>query len=231
MSHVTPDTPGHGTEGSPEASRSVLGLIRDIQAGRVAPGGLDKDSRRACVEHLIAEGYGVVEIAEILKVADRTIRRDRASIRAAHAVERGPGLVKEMVGNLVREADVAVSRIRRAVRGKEVRAADRTEAERACWAITRELVETLQKLGYLPTAPVRIEGDLSHRIALELPGYAELEVEIERLEVIQRQHGQDKETLARLGRLKNTVKRLALVEEVETLAEAEDTRKEDGNEP
>jgi len=220
-----PITPAQNPDGGP----SVLDLIRGIRSGDAAPGGLDKDSRRACVEHLTVEGYSAVEIAEILRVTDRTVRRDREAIRAAHAVQQDPRLVEEMVGRLVQRADTAVERISRAVRGKEVKPVDRIEAELACWRILRELVESLQRLGYLPTAAVQVRGDLRHSFSLELPRVEDLQVEAARLEAIGRQSGAPGDALVRIGRVRETLRLLATAEQVETLGQ--EIEKGDTDEP
>ncbi|MFC1806083.1 hypothetical protein ACFL09_03790 [Planctomycetota bacterium] len=200
-----------------EDSGGVLTIIRGIRSGAIVPSSLGRESRRACVEHLTAEGYSTVEIAEILVTSERTIRRDRAAIRSAHAVERDPALVREMVGHMVRQAAVALSRIRRAVRQQDAKPGERIDAERACWSIVKDLVGMLQKLGYLPTAPVEVRGDLQHRVSLEAPGYDELGIEIERLERIQLEHNSDKDGLMRLVELKDAVQRLALADEIQTI--------------
>ena len=132
---------------------SVLSLIRRLRDGTLTPGSLDSENRRRCVEHLTGEGYSLTEIGEILSVSERTIARDRKAIRRANALTPDPQLADEMVGHLVREAEVSVSRIRRITREKSTPSSARIDGERACWTIAKDLVETLQRLGYLPTAP------------------------------------------------------------------------------
>ena len=210
-----PTTPAQNPDGGP----SVLDLIRGIRSGDVAPGGLDKDSRRACVEHLTVEGYSAVEIAEILRVTDRTVRRDREAIRAAHAVQQDPRLVEEMVGRLVQQANVSVEHVSRAVRGKDVKPTDRIEAELACWRIVKELVESLQRLGYLPAAAVQVRGDLRHSFSVELPSVADLQAEAERLEAIGRHSGAPSDTLVRIGQMQQTLRLLVAAEQVEILGQ------------
>ncbi|MBL7140947.1 MAG: hypothetical protein ISS74_08565 [Planctomycetes bacterium] len=212
------EKPGASAE-SPDRRLSVLDLIRRIRSGDIASEGLDKDSRQRCVEHLTAEGYSPLEIAEILKVSDRTVRRDRKAICEAHAVQRDPRLVEEMVGRLVQRADTAVERISRAVRGKEVKPVDRIEAETACWRILKELVECLQRLGYLPTAAVQVRGDLRHSFSVELPSVADLQAEAERLEAIGRHSGAPSDTLVRIGRIQQTLRLLTAAEQVEVLGQ------------
>lgn len=158
MSQEDPQGQGNGPIRTPVPERSVLSVLRDIKTHLVDPKSLGEDARRDCVEELTAEGYSTAEIADILGVTDRTVRRDRERIRAANAVERDPDLEKQFVGDLVRQAEIAISHIRRAARGNDARPADRIAAGRDCWRITRELAETLQALGWLPTRSVGQEG-------------------------------------------------------------------------
>ncbi len=127
-------------------------LVRRIKAGDIATAGLSKKQRQHHADDLTAEGYSTGEIAEFLGVTTRTIRRDLGEIRAAYAVERDPQTVREMVGGLSRQADIAIDRIRRAVRPKTVKPSDRIEAEHTCWKIWKQHIEILQRLGYLPNS-------------------------------------------------------------------------------
>ncbi|MFM9996707.1 MAG: ECF-type sigma factor, partial [Phycisphaerales bacterium] len=105
------------------SDRTVLGLIKDLQAGHVSGGALAAGDRRRVVEHLWAEGYSVPEIAEVVKATERTVHRDRQAIRQANALDIHDGLVPEMVGGLVRQAEVAIGRLRRVARDRETAAA------------------------------------------------------------------------------------------------------------
>lgn len=160
-------------------------MIRALQAGELAGNNLGIGDRRRCVEHLSAEGYVVPEIAEILKLSERTIARDREAIRAANSVARGPKLLGEMVGYLLRQAESSIARMKRLGRDRETPPDVRLNAERGCWAVAKETVETLQSLGYLPTAQQTIAAELTYRFEVE-PDYAGMQQELERLEGILR---------------------------------------------
>ncbi len=227
--------------GGPEAP--VVELIRRLQAREVKGSSLSGDDRRLCVEYLTSEGYSVAEIAGILHIADRTVHRDRQRIRSANAVARDPSLVGEMVGRLIGEAETTVSRLRRVARDRATPAAVKVEAERACWTSVRELVSTLQRLGYLPTAATRLDvrAGVSSAEELEAPEYEELHSELERLQGILAlppaggvggpgstgSRGEldadastcviDGQALARLSEVKDRVARLAAGEQIRAL--------------
>jgi hypothetical protein len=211
-----PVTEAHTTE---EPGRTVVGLIRALQSGEIAGPALPATDRRRVVEHLWAEGYSVPETAEIVRVAERTILRDRAAIRAANAVRPHEEFVPETVGALVRQADLTVARLRRVSRDKQSPAAARVDAELGCWTVTRELVSTLQELGYLPSAPKQVSGHITHRVE-EAPSYKELQGELERIGMIVAVDG-NAEVITRVGQMKDRVTRLALGEEVRALTPRE----------
>lgn len=216
--------------GSDAGGSSVLSLIRDLQSGRTSGINLSIDDRRRCVEHLSAEGYSVPEIAEILKCNERTIARDRKAIRQANALKVEPGFVEETVGHLMRQAEQSISRLRRMAREKESPLSSRVEAERAAWDVGRELVGTLQRLGYLPMAAAQLKADLRHSLggltesAADSGGEDEVLAELARLQVIVDQAGGDQRPRlsAELLRLRSTADRIALADQVRlVVAQAE----------
>lgn len=176
---------------APESERSVLTLIRALQAGSLAAETIGVADRRRVVEHLWAEGYSAAETGEILKVHERTVLRDRAAIRQANALRPDESFIPETLGALVRQADQTISRLRRLVRDKQTPPATRVEAELGCWTVSRELVGSLQSLGYLPTAQTRLIHRLEHA-----PNVEELQMELKRFEAIAAHDPQSQQSLA-----------------------------------
>lgn len=83
-------------------------------------------------------------IIEVMTKGDR---------HAVAVIAFDPKLVEQMVGRLAGEAELAIQRIRRAVRDK-VRNKDtpktvRVDAEHRCYQIFSDLVGSMQRLGYL----------------------------------------------------------------------------------
>jgi len=203
--------------------RPVLDLIRRLRAGELSGASLEVDDRRACVEYLTSEGYSVAETAGILTVADRTVLRDRRAIRESNSVERDPALAGQIVGQLLREADTAVGRLRRIARDRETPASAKVDAERGAWLVTTELVRALQRLGYLPEAAHRFQGELraEHGEPAGPPEYDELQLELERLESIRQKHGLRGDAVdGNLAQVRDLVTRLAAGERVKLLAAA-----------
>ena len=209
-----------------DRTTSFITLIRGIQQRSISPRSLSPEDRRHCIEHLTADGYSALEIAEILQVSERTVARDRAEIRQANAVSREPKLTGEMVGQLVQQAEQCIGRIRRITRDRQVNPQTRVDGERACWLITRELIERLQSLGYLPTSPTEIRGELTHHHEA-LPPFSEMQEEVARLEAILDQaDGGDQELSDQLAAVKDLVLRGAAHEGIVALASTIDGEQE-----
>lgn len=167
----------------PDDTPTVLSVIRGLQNGAVSAKSLSITNRRACVEHLTGEGYSIVEIAEILKVSERTVARDRQATYEANAIQRDPALVEQVVGRLVQEADTSISCMRRVARGKSTSDSVKVDAAHRCYQVLSDLIQNLQRLGYLPTAAHEIRADLTHHVG-DIPDLPETQAEIERLMLI-----------------------------------------------
>jgi len=94
----------------------VLALIKQIKENKLDPVVLSTEDRRGCVDVLWGEGYSVAHTAQILQRGERTIYRDRTAIRASHALNIGPGFALQMAGELMRQAEISISRLRQIAR-------------------------------------------------------------------------------------------------------------------
>jgi hypothetical protein len=107
---TTPDATPPPAGGNAETA--TLALLRKIQTGTLDAKHIALPERRQLVAFLLSDGYSTAEMSQILKVGDRTIERDKKSIREGHAIDRDPKLVAQMMGRLVSEAELCVQRIR-----------------------------------------------------------------------------------------------------------------------
>lgn len=166
------------------AEHPTLSVLQKIQSGELTGKGLDPESRRQVVMHLLAEGYSIVDISQILGLSDKTIRRDKRAIQQDNAIVRDPTLVERMVGQLVNEADNSIHRIRKVSRDRETPPSVKVEAERHCYQICSDLFQRLQDVGYLPKAAQQIHAEVMHMDG-GLPTLAELEAEVLRLQSLE----------------------------------------------
>ncbi len=199
-----------------DGERSVVEIVRALRSGDLAGKSLAPGDRRRCVEHLSAEGCSVVEISDILRVNERTVHRDRKAIREANALTVDPAFAGQMAGTLLGTAEQAMTRIRRFARDRETPAAIKIDAERQCWTITRQLVDTLQSLGYLPRAAQRVDAALTHHIEPPLDDDA-LAQELAFVETVMREATTDPSLLSQLDHIRGEVARLAVGRSLQSL--------------
>lgn len=163
----------------------VLTLIQQIKSKQIDPEHLSAEDRRRCVELLRVEGLQVAEIGQVLKRTERTIRRDLEQIRQENAVARDPAMVERVVGDLMQQAESSRAHLCRIAREQGTSAMERLMAEQSAWKVTKECVETLQSVGYLPKVPTTMVADIRQHFDVEpIAGYDELHARMTRLKSI-----------------------------------------------
>ncbi len=158
--------------------RSVLDLIRAIQAGTLPPRTLTVAERLACSEHLMYEGFGTSEIAAFLKVDVRTARRYRSVIADRNAVRYDPRLTGVIAGRLMAETEAAVYRVRKITRAADTPASVKVDAEYKALLMLGDMTRLLLAMGLLPVA---VPSASSAEIVTAL------REEIERVDLIRRE--------------------------------------------
>ena len=138
--------------------RPVLSIIQDLKSGVLVPEKLDKSTRQSCVEVLAGEGYSCIQIAQIIKRTDRTIRRDLEDIRRKNALSPDLEYAKQFIGEVVVTARNHHSHLMRLARSPDATVVEKIQGELAAWKVIKEVIEKLQALGYLPLKPQEIYG-------------------------------------------------------------------------
>ncbi len=152
------------TEQAGPANRSPLDVLNDIKHGTLDAAILDNNDRLPLVEFLTGEGATIPEIAQLLKVCDRTIRRDLKAIRTANSLEAGEGFAAEFAGELLAGSRASIARILRVIRDKDCPYAQRIEGERIIMEIRDRTAVRIQSLGFLPPATPRIRAEMTHHV-------------------------------------------------------------------
>ncbi len=147
-----------------DTGERTLSLLQKIQAGTVDPKCIRPAERRLIVNYLMADGYSTADMAQILKISDRSIERDKKAIREKNAISQDPELVSIIAGRLVDEAQICIQKIRKCERDSNCPPAAKIEGEKGCFQIINNLAERLQSMGYLPTAAKKLEADLTHHM-------------------------------------------------------------------
>ena len=203
-----------------DTEERTISLLQKIQAGTVDPKCIRPADRRLIVNHMIGEGYSTADMAQILKVSDRSIERDKKAIREANALSAGPELVEQMVGRLVCEADLSIQRIRKAARDKETSPAVRIDAEHRCYLIVSDKTARLQSLGYLPIATPRLQADFTHSIG-QIPDVSQLQTELQKLRRIQ---GNDPQLTEQLDQIETQLVKVGLASQIENMSKIVESR-------
>ncbi|GEM_PF-1608456 len=219
----------------PEPGRSANELIRRLNDGALTGDGLSVAERLLVVERMMEERVSVNSIASVLRMSARNVRRDQQKIREANALKPGPGFAAEVAGNLMREAQINIELAHKALKDgkdgdKKVSAADRIACARVCWSISRELVASLQDLGYLPKAPLEIHGEMHHHVQDETPAVTALAQELERLAIIAQGVPAADEHIARIEILRQDVRKIEVSEKLKALSSTLEERKEGNDE-
>ena len=216
----SPETPPPSAPDAPEDGPSVIRLIQSLQRSEVTGKSLSAADRRKVVEHLTNEGYVVGEIAEVLKVSDRTILRDRKEIAASYALQNDPQTVAQFIGRLAQAAEVAAQRLRKIARDKSTPPAVAVEATHRAYQIYSDLTIRLQSLALLPSATHHIQATLTHH-AGEVPDYERLDNEVKRVKsTVVAASANDPKLLVQLQELEQRIDRGKLLNDISVVEQA-----------
>ena len=139
----------------------ALSIIQRIKDGQFNPTLLSKETRQECVEVFMGEGYSKAHMAQILKCSEKTIKRDTDDIFLRNSLTPNEGLLKKTVAQLSMAAASAHERLMRLSSKSEASVSERVQAEYLAFKVITEYIGKLQSLGYLPSSPRAIAGDIS----------------------------------------------------------------------
>ncbi len=162
----------------------TFSLIQQIKDGSVAPETLTKDLRQRCVEVLLGEGYNIATMAQILKRSEKTIKRDVDDIREHNSISPDIDLAKKIIGEMVMYARINRDYLMKLARTKESSVAEKAQSEYYAFKVLVELMTKLQSLGYLPSKPQAIVGDIFHHVDGEISDLDEITRQIIEIEKI-----------------------------------------------
>ena len=159
----------------------LIELIERLRRGEIAADTLDPKTRVSCVEVLTTRGVSPAEIAKLFDVCDRTIRRDITKIRDRYAQEIASGGPNVIAGVLLCYMAWARENLKRICHRSDTKAADQIKAAETLLQQCGGVIDRLQSLGVLPTAPRRVEATVRGQ-SDELPSIEELTSEMAALE-------------------------------------------------
>jgi hypothetical protein len=160
----------------------TLQILKQIRDGVIDGKKLDQEIRQDCVQHLwYVEGRSVAEIAQILNVSDKTIRRDQDQIRKRNANKPSADYTIEVFGELLQKAKSAHENMMRLSRSPEASVQEKAQAGFYAWKMIQQQIEIAQSLGVAPSSALKIEANI-HREEETSP--SKLKEELARLEGI-----------------------------------------------
>ena len=125
---------------------------------------LSPEDRRDVVDSMRLTGHSIAEIADRMGVSIKTIKRDIEEIKEKNALKLKPSLAGEMVGELIRKAGQHWQSLKSVARDPSVKTNERLLAEKLAWDVELNLCRELREMGYLPSAPKTVMGQISHQV-------------------------------------------------------------------
>jgi len=124
----------------------ILTVLKKISEGQICAKNLDKKVRRSCVEYLyFHKGCSSFEIAHVLKVSDRTIRRELARIRRGQAIKFDCDFVAKSMGEAEQKKRLHWSKLKHIAESKDLLPSERANAEFLAWRVEKEWIEIVIK--------------------------------------------------------------------------------------
>ena len=168
-------------ENKPEITKeeiSVYKILKQIKEGSFEAKALSKEIRQECVEVLTLEGQSVSSIASMLDRSEKTIKRDLEDIWKKNARKPTAEIALQLIAEMIGKSKSQQAHLMRLARSNEGEVQERAQAEYLAWKIQSETIERLQSLGYLPSAPQKMIGDIYHHQEEDTKTLCELKEEL-----------------------------------------------------
>lgn len=189
--------------------RTIISVIQGVKDRTLNPKTLSEGERRECVEFLSWEGYTQAQIGQILKISDRTVRRDLKVIEDNNALSPDVDLAKRIVGDMFRKAKVHHAYLMRLARSPEASYSEKAQAEFMAFRVLKEMIEKMQSLGYLPSKPQAIVGDIFHHVDGGISDFDEIAKQIIEIEKITDGDGKIEDDIKKdISKMKAVVEKL-----------------------
>ncbi|MGA2775128.1 MAG: DeoR family transcriptional regulator [Candidatus Omnitrophota bacterium] len=213
----------------------ILSLIQQIKDGTLNPKTLPKEVRQSCVEFLDSEGcMQHAQIAQFLKITDRTVRRDLEEIDDRNALTLDIKQSKRVLANMSQKAMVHHSYLMRLARSPDATIGEKAQAEFLAWRVLKEFVEKMQSVGYLPQKPQELISDIYHHSeGGDSKTYEQLKNDLQEIERVARETNTlDLKTEEGIKLLLQRIEKAEISEEIADLNKAKDgdsNNKEENN--
>lgn len=206
----------------------VFKIIQEIKEGKREARDLSKDARQECVEVLSFEGYLVPQIAQLLNRNEKTIRRDLQDIKQRNSVKPSIELAAQIVGDMLKKLEACQSYLVRLAHSKNGSIQEKSQAMRHASEIIIETTKQLQSLGYLPSAPQKVVGDIYHHNEDDDKSFLEAKEKLKEIETIAKDTGTLDEIIQKhIEDLKTKIEKAEIVKEIEDLSKNQNKKEEE----
>lgn len=142
----------------------ALQIISQIREGTLDPKKISSEMRQDCVEHLwIVEGQPTAVIANLLKVSDKTIRRDKDDIRERNSKKLTPEDREKLLEELLAKATASHENLHRLSRSKEGSIQEKGQTDYYAGKLILEQIAIGQTLGIFPKKSIQLEADIHYK--------------------------------------------------------------------
>lgn len=135
----------------------IESIIQKLHTGELGPNDLSIAQRLVCVEHLTEQAFTTHEVAELMRINERSVRRLRAAARADRRVSPDPLLGDDLLGEFERLTAASIARLTRLARDPSTPAYCRLWAEEAVSRNYQRFIETARRMGYTESGTGRIQ--------------------------------------------------------------------------
>lgn len=214
-----------------EQEIQVFKIIQDIKSGQMFPGDLSKDLRQEVVNVLRSQGSSVSQMASFLSVSEKTVGRDVEASKKKNALVPNVELARKIVGDLVVKADGHGRHLMTLARDHNASVSEKSSAEFYAWRVSKELIDKLQSLGYLPSVSQKVTADIYHHDEDEVIDLKEMKKELSAIENEAQQEGiLDDEIKKKIHSLQFEIDKEEIVKEVKKEEVTNETEKENTEE-
>lgn len=196
----------------------ALQILAQIRDGTLDPKKILPEIRQDCVEHLWhVEGQPTAVIAQLLKVSDKTIRRDKDDIRERNAKKLTPEDRLKLLNEFMQKWTASQENLQRLSRSQTGSIQEKAQAGYFAMKAIKEQIEILQSLGIFYEKPEQSEIDIhAHE---EEVNPAKLKEELARLEKIANDKNISDPEITRL--MEDVKRNIAIAEAKEGLVKLE----------
>ena len=147
-----------------EPEESVHSIIQKIKDGLLSIKNVGEEDRLECVDTLRFEGCTVSQIAQALKLSERTIKRYVAILKDSHALAVDENFQRQLLGDITQRVLNSSSYLIRLSRNKDTSTQDKIHGEQAACSLLFDLVKLLQSTGDFSLRPQMIDADIHHHV-------------------------------------------------------------------